>query len=185
MASDGISIEVMTMQDILKHAFCLHDALCQPTGHQQPCKSHSWTAQVKMDWRSVRGPKSKAWNYQTRHQFPAYAFLASVDISAFSLKAIFPLDEHSNLLIMLIVDELTRGIYLLQAPRASFKPAPLRLDDQGREIDEFGNVVKKAAESVTTLKVSCPLALAAWHGLWHKNICMQQEKMVNMNNLYV
>lgn len=45
-------------------------------------------------------------------------------------------------------------IVLVQASKPSFKPAPLRLDDQGREIDEFGNVVQKAAESVTTLKVS-------------------------------
>ncbi len=42
----------------------------------------------------------------------------------------------------------------MQAAKLSFKPAPLRLDDQGREIDEFGNAVKKPAESVTTLKVS-------------------------------
>ncbi|KAK9856079.1 hypothetical protein WJX84_004285 [Apatococcus fuscideae] len=44
--------------------------------------------------------------------------------------------------------------YQQQAAKPSFKPAPLRLDDQGREIDEFGNVVQKPAESVTTLKIN-------------------------------
>ncbi|KAK9829066.1 hypothetical protein WJX72_003724 [[Myrmecia] bisecta] len=50
--------------------------------------------------------------------------------------------------------------YGLASPSAStsapkgFKPAPLRLDDQGREIDEFGNVVQKRAEAVTSLKVN-------------------------------
>ncbi len=42
-------------------------------------------------------------------------------------------------------------------PRATakptFRPAALRLDDQGREIDEFGNLVQTKTESVTTLKV--------------------------------
>lgn len=40
------------------------------------------------------------------------------------------------------------------APKPTFRPAALRLDDQGREIDEFGNLVQTKTESVTTLKVN-------------------------------
>lgn len=40
------------------------------------------------------------------------------------------------------------------AHKATFRPAALRLDDQGREIDEFGNLVTQRSEAVTTLKVS-------------------------------
>ena len=29
----------------------------------------------------------------------------------------------------------------------------LRLDEQGREVDEFGNVVRRATQAVSTLKV--------------------------------
>lgn len=39
-------------------------------------------------------------------------------------------------------------------PKPTFRPTALRLDDQGREIDEFGNLVQTKTESVTTLKVS-------------------------------
>ena len=53
--------------------------------------------------------------------------------------------------------------FAMQQAKASFKPAPLRLDDQGREIDEFGNAVQKPAESVTTLKVSS--RLLSWRPL--------------------
>lgn len=34
-----------------------------------------------------------------------------------------------------------------------FQPAPLRLDEEGREIDEQGNVVARTVQAVTTLKV--------------------------------
>lgn len=40
------------------------------------------------------------------------------------------------------------------AAKPTFRPAALRLDDQGREIDEFGNLVQTKTESVTTLKVN-------------------------------
>ncbi|KAL3131502.1 U4/U6-U5 snRNP complex subunit prp3 [Trebouxia sp. C0009 RCD-2024] len=39
-------------------------------------------------------------------------------------------------------------------PKPTFRPAALRLDDQGREIDEFGNLVQNRTESITTLKVN-------------------------------
>lgn len=39
------------------------------------------------------------------------------------------------------------------APKPTFRPAALRLDDQGREIDEFGNLVQNRTDSITTLKV--------------------------------
>ena len=39
------------------------------------------------------------------------------------------------------------------ASKATFRPTALRLDDQGREIDEFGNLVPQRTEAVTTLKV--------------------------------
>ena len=39
------------------------------------------------------------------------------------------------------------------ASKATFRPTALRLDDQGREIDEFGNLVTQRTEAVTTLKV--------------------------------
>lgn len=39
-------------------------------------------------------------------------------------------------------------------PKPTFRPTALRLDDQGREIDEFGNLVQTKTESVTTLKVA-------------------------------
>lgn len=39
------------------------------------------------------------------------------------------------------------------APKPTFRPAALRLDEQGREIDEFGNLVQNRTESITTLKV--------------------------------
>ena len=39
------------------------------------------------------------------------------------------------------------------ATKPTFRPAALRLDDQGREIDEFGNLVQSRTESITTLKV--------------------------------
>lgn len=38
-------------------------------------------------------------------------------------------------------------------PKSTFRPAALRLDEQGREIDEFGNLVTQRQEAVTTLKV--------------------------------
>ncbi len=38
--------------------------------------------------------------------------------------------------------------------RAGFKPAPLLLDAQGREVDEKGQVIAKPVQAVTTLKVS-------------------------------
>jgi len=37
-----------------------------------------------------------------------------------------------------------------------FRPAPLRLDAQGREIDENGNLVVRAVQPVSTLKVNLP-----------------------------
>jgi hypothetical protein len=40
------------------------------------------------------------------------------------------------------------------APRATVRPAPLRLDDQGREVDEEGNVIQRSAAAVTSLKVT-------------------------------
>ena len=33
------------------------------------------------------------------------------------------------------------------------KPIALRLDDQGREVDDFGNLVERKADVVTTFKV--------------------------------
>ena len=55
-----------------------------------------------------------------------------------------PLQLHSGL--------LPQGV-VRPAPKATFRPAALRLDEQGREVDEFGNLVHTRAESVTTLKV--------------------------------
>ena len=45
------------------------------------------------------------------------------------------------------------------APTLGVRPGPqadrhtLRLDEQGREVDEFGNVVRRATQAVSTLKV--------------------------------
>lgn len=36
------------------------------------------------------------------------------------------------------------------------KPIALRLDDQGREVDDFGNLVERKADVVTTFKVGPP-----------------------------
>ena len=47
------------------------------------------------------------------------------------------------------------------ASKPTFRPAALRLDDQGREIDEFGNLVQNRTESITTLKV------LSWLTTWH------------------
>ena len=44
------------------------------------------------------------------------------------------------------------------ASKATFRPTALRLDDQGREIDEFGNLVTQRTEAVTTLKVGWMLS---------------------------
>lgn len=38
-------------------------------------------------------------------------------------------------------------------PSASYKVAPLRLDEQGREIDESGKVIERKQEAIPTLKV--------------------------------
>ena len=37
------------------------------------------------------------------------------------------------------------------------KPIALRLDDQGREVDDFGNLVERKADVVTTFKVGKPV----------------------------
>ena len=46
------------------------------------------------------------------------------------------------------------------AAKPTFRPAALRLDDQGREVDEFGNLVQTKTESITTLKV--PTMSQSW-----------------------
>eukprot|EP00884_Botryococcus_braunii_P015893 jgi/Botrbrau1/2988/Bobra.0026s0049.2 len=38
--------------------------------------------------------------------------------------------------------------------RPAFQPAPLRLNEEGREVDEQGNVVARAVQAVTTLKIN-------------------------------
>lgn len=53
------------------------------------------------------------------------------------------------------------------APKPSFRPAALRLDDQGREIDEFGNLVQNRTESITTLKVLTHQQLITWWIVLH------------------
>ena len=42
----------------------------------------------------------------------------------------------------------------VRPPPAAFMPKPLRLDAQGREIDEFGNVIERKIAPVATLKVN-------------------------------
>jgi hypothetical protein len=39
------------------------------------------------------------------------------------------------------------------AVAGGFRPQPLRLDAQGREVDEFGNVIERKIAPVSTLKV--------------------------------
>ena len=73
---------------------------------------------------------------------------------------------------------------LPRAAKPTFRPAALRLDDQGREIDEFGNLVQTKTESVTTLKVRPALLHPghAWPGVSHihlhdcKYIASQQKR---------
>lgn len=45
------------------------------------------------------------------------------------------------------------GVPITQ-PKVS-RPAPLRVDDQGREIDAQGNIIQKPKDPLSTLKVSC------------------------------
>ena len=52
------------------------------------------------------------------------------------------------------------------APTLGVRPGPqadrhtLRLDEQGREVDEFGNVIRRATQAVSTLKVGCSMQTA-------------------------